>query len=350
MHNNTFHDTASPSLQLISAAEAEAEMDDMGRRRNAFFFFCNWDATLWFVSRVPRESLQGKRGKLDEGIAFDFSGKKGEKPAEERAKAFLWEVQSPKRESYSRSFSVVKKGLMRGDSFLTNLTSASVVKTDMSLEEMFLQADAHYRILVPGRFVCFSPEIFVKIDDNGRISSFPMKGTTRAATPSALDILMSDEKEAAEHATIVDLIRNDLSSVAKGVRVDRYRYAEKIKSRFGDIWTTSSEISGTLPADWRSKIGSILRRMLPAGSVTGAPKASTVSIIRKAEHTDRGFYTGVCGLFDGQTLDSAVMIRFVSLEGGKTLFRSGGGITAMSDEGSEYDEIVLKTNIPIYDK
>lgn len=239
---------------------------------------------------------------------------------------------------------------MRGDSFLTNLTSASVVETDLSLEEMFQRTDAHYRILVPGRFACFSPEIFVRIDNKGRISSFPMKGTTKAATPSALSNLMADEKETAEHATIVDLIRNDLSRVAKGVKVGRYRYAEKIKSQFGDIWTTSSEISGTLPADWHSKIGTIVKRMLPAGSVTGAPKASTVSIIRQAEQSDRGFYTGVCGLFDGQTLDSAVMIRFVSLENGEMLFRSGGGITAMSDEESEYDEVALKTNIPIYDK
>lgn len=350
MRNISFHDTTIPSLQFISATEAETQMNGMGGREEPFFFFCNWDASLWFISSVAGQSLDEKKGTLAGGIAFDFSNKGQKGTAGEGGKAFEWKVRRPEREGYSHSFSVVKGGLMRGDSFLTNLTSASVVETDLSLEEMFQRTDAHYRILVPGRFVCFSPEIFVKIDDKGRISSFPMKGTTKAATPSALSGLMADEKETAEHATIVDLIRNDLSGVAKGVKVERYRFAEKIKSRFGDIWTTSSEISGTLPADWHSKIGTIVRQMLPAGSVTGAPKASTVSIIRQAEQSDRGFYTGVGGLFDGQTLDSAVMIRFVSLENGEMLFRSGGGITALSDEESEYDEVALKTNIPIYDK
>lgn len=339
-----------PPLPFLPASEAESMMNTMGRRREPFFFFCNWDASRWFVSNAPESSLVEKKGTLARGIVFDFSNAKRIAKTPEEKKGFEWKACKPKRECYSRSFSIVKRGLLRGDSFLTNLTSETVVETDLSLEEMFQRADAHYRILVPGKFVCFSPEIFVKIDDNGRISSFPMKGTTKAATPSALDELMADEKEAAEHATIVDLIRNDLSSVAQGVRVDRYRYAEKIKSRFGDIWTTSSEISGRLQASWNEAIGSIMMRMLPAGSVTGAPKASTINIIRQAELSDRGFYTGICGLFDGQRLDSAVMIRFVSLENGKMLFRSGGGITAMSNEESEYEEVILKTNIPIYDR
>ena len=348
MSKNIFHD--STTLPLIPTDEAESLMNGMGGRREPFFCFCNWDATRWFVSRIPHSSLAGKRGRLEGGISFDFSNIKRNASSKGNEGTFEWSVGRPKREDYSRSFSIVRKGLLRGDSFLVNLTSASTISTDLTLEDMFRRADAHYRILVPGKFVCFSPEIFVKIDNDGRISSYPMKGTTKAATPSALSDLMSDEKEAAEHATIVDLIRNDLSCVARGVEVDRYRYAEKIKSRFGDIWTTSSEISGTIPGDWPSKIGTTLGRLLPAGSVTGAPKASTVNIIRHAEQSDRGFYTGVCGLFDGQTFDSAVMIRFVSLENGTKLFRSGGGITAMSKEEDEYNEVIIKTNIPIYDK
>lgn len=348
MSKNIFLD--STALPLIPTDEAEAKMNGMGGRREPFLFFCNWDATRWFVSRISQPSLAGKRGMLEGGISFDFSNIKQNAYSQEKEGAFEWSIGRPERDEYSRSFSIVRRGLLRGDSFLVNLTSASTINTNLSLEDMFRRADAHYRILVPGKFVCFSPEIFVKIDNVGRISSYPMKGTTKAATPSALSDLMSDEKEAAEHATIVDLIRNDLSCAARGVKVDRYRYAEKIKSRFGDIWTTSSEISGTIPGDWPSKIGTILRRLLPAGSVTGAPKASTVNIIRRAEQSDRGFYTGICGLFDGHTFDSAVMIRFVSLENGTKIFRSGGGITSLSKEEDEYNEVILKTNIPIYDK
>lgn len=121
------------------------------------------------------------------------------------------------------------------------------------------------------QFVCFSPESFVRIK-NGKIYSYPMKGTLDASLPNAEEVLMNDEKEAAEHATIVDLIRNDLSRVAERVRVDRYRYIDVLHTNKGDILQTSSEISGKLPSDYHKRIGDILAAMLPAGSITGAPR------------------------------------------------------------------------------
>jgi len=87
--------------------------------------------------------------------------------------------------------------------------------------------------------------------------------------------------------------------------------------------------------------------MLPAGSVTGAPKKMTTSIIRDIENSDRGYYTGVCGVFDGESLDSAVMIRFIELQNGMMQFRSGGGITFMSQAREEYEELIEKVYVPI---
>ena len=88
-------------------------------------------------------------------------------------------------------------------------------------------------------------------------------------------------------------------------------------------------------------------RLLPAGSVSGAPKSRTLEIIRSAEQSDRGYYTGVCGYFDGQNLDSAVMIRFIEQIGNGFYYRSGGGITAQSNLHAEYLEAIDKVYVPI---
>ena len=90
-------------------------------------------------------------------------------------------------------------------------------------------------------------------------------------------------------------------------------------------------------------------RLLPAGSITGAPKKKTMEIIAEAETYERGFYTGVMGYFDGNSLDSAVMIRFLEQQAdGSLIFKSGGGITSQSDLTSEYNEMKQKVYVPIY--
>ena len=159
---------------------------------------------------------------------------------------------------------------------------------------------------------------------------------------------MDDPKEAAEHATIVDLIRNDLSLAAEKVYVNRYRYVDTLQTNSGPILQTSSEISGVLPDNYRSRLGDILFKLLPAGSITGAPKQKTMDIIAHAETYERGFYTGITGYFDGENLDSAVMIRFIEQQGDKLYFKSGGGITCKSDLKSEYNEMKQKVYVPIY--
>jgi para-aminobenzoate synthetase component 1 len=94
-------------------------------------------------------------------------------------------------------------------------------------------------------------------------------------------------------------------------------------------------------------MGDIIFDMLPAGSCTGAPKKSTVDIIRRAEGENRGYYTGVFGYFDGSSLDSAVLIRFIEKENDSFFFRSGGGITARSNWKNEYQETLQKIYLPL---
>ena len=259
-----------------------------------------------------------------------------------------WEVDTPEYHEYQRSFDIVKRHILAGNSYLTNLTCRVPIHTNLSLLDIFMASKAKYKLLMPNEFVCFSPETFIQIHE-GRIFSYPMKGTIDATLPHAEETLMKDEKEAAEHATIVDLIRNDISQVATNVRVDKYRYIDRLSTNKGDILQTSSKISGKLPDNYRLHIGDILAAQLPAGSITGAPKNKTIEIINEAELYQRGFYTGIMGIYDGQgNMDSAVMIRFVEQEeNGTMVFKAGGGITSKSDSHKEYEEVIQKIYLPI---
>ena len=134
--------------------------------------------------------------------------------------------------------------------------------------------------------------------------------------------------------------------VADGVHVRRFRYIDRLETSAGPILQVSSEIVGRLATDWRSHVGDVIARLLPAGSVSGAPKDATVRLIRQAEQTPRGFYTGVFGLFDGHTLDSAVFIRFIDLTTDPFTYQSGGGITARSRMHDEYEEVIQKVYLP----
>lgn len=186
--------------------------------------------------------------------------------------------------------------------------------------------------------------------DKDILSAFPMKGTISADVPDAERRLLQDYKEQCEHATVVDLLRNDLNSVASGIYVKRYRYMEKIPVwGGGEIWQSSSEICGRLSRDWKSRLGDMLWDLLPAGSVTGAPKVSTLRLIRESESDVRGWYTGICGYFDGENLDSAVMIRCVERDpqSGYLYFHSGGGVTVHSRSRDEYEELVEKVYLPV---
>ena len=272
----------------------------------------------------------------------------GASPARmEAAPAYRFQAAAVERSRYAGAFRIIREAQLRGESWLANLTFPSALFTSLSLGDFADFACAPFRLYVPGVLAVFSPERFVRIDSRGRIFSYPMKGTIDAAEPDAAVRILADEKEAAEHVTIVDLIRNDIGMAARRVEVPRFRFITQAVSDQRRLLQVSSEVTGELGEDWRARTGEVLELLLPAGSVTGAPKRRTSEIIREAEGCDRGWYAGVFGYFDGRELDSAVSIRFVErTESGGLVYRSGGGITINSDMEREYAELQAKIYVP----
>ncbi|APQ16638.1 aminodeoxychorismate synthase component I [Maribacter hydrothermalis] len=249
--------------------------------------------------------------------------------------------------TYEKAFSKVKKEINNGNSFLLNLTFPTPLKPGVDLKEIYQKASAPYKLLYKDNFVLFSPECYLKIKD-GNIFSYPMKGTISNDMPNAEELLLTNKKELYEHNTIVDLIRNDLSMIAKNVRVNKFRFVEKINKGEQELLQTSTEIQGKLPKTWKDNFASLLLKTLPAGSISGAPKKKTIDIIEQVEIMPRGFYTGVFGVFDGHEIDSAVNIRFIEHINGQYYYKSGGGITHLSSLDEEYQELLEKIYVPTF--
>ena len=250
-------------------------------------------------------------------------------------------------DTYKKAFDYVHAEIGKGNSYLVNLTFSTPITTNLNLRQIYAASQAKYKLWFRDRFVCFSPETFVKID-HGIISTYPMKGTIDARVPNAHEIILNDKKEFAEHVTVVDLLRNDLSMMAEKVTVKRFRYIEELQTNGKQLLQVSSHIEGSLPTDYTSHIGDIIFKMLPAGSISGAPKPKTVEIIKHAETHERGYYTGIVGYFDGQNLDSGVMIRFIEKQKHMLVYKSGGGITWQSRLEDEYQELIDKVYLPVY--
>ena len=279
-------------------------------------------------------------------IFFDFPAGKTPDP-EGKKDAIELSLQPEGLERYSQRFSIIQQGLQQGDSFLANLTLKTPISTTAGLEDIYLSSHATYRVLLPGRFVSFSPECFITLRGE-ELSTHPMKGTIDASLPHAADLLRSDYKEGCEHHTIVDLMRNDLNQVALGVRVKHFKYLSALHTSRGELLQMSSEITGQVDRSAETfDIAQFLLPLLPAGSISGAPKARTLELIREAEGEKRGFYTGIAGYFDGKDLDTAVLIRYVEqTPSGNYYYHSGGGITIHSQCEAEYHECLQKIYIP----
>ena len=306
-------------------------MNDLAEQAIPFLFIIDYDSKRAVVE--PENEVDANE------LKYCFNGKgNATQTAHPANKDIEWGIEPPTEAEYQHGFNIVRNAMLAGNSYLANLTCRIGLRTNLSLLDLYNAAEARYRLWMKDKLVCFSPETFVKIAQ-GEISSYPMKGTAEDVSPSSAEQLLANEKEAAEHATIVDLIRNDLSMVANDVHVERYRYVERLNTHRGPLLQTSSEIRGRLMPHLMQRPGDVIFSQLPAGSITGAPKKKTVEVI--------AFYTGVMGRWDNGELDSAVMIRFIDQCHGKLFFKAGGGITAKSNWKDEYHEVIEKVYAPI---
>ncbi len=359
------------TVRLFPDPESAASfMNELGSRREPFFFMTDFELRMPLV--IPLDSYNPEEA----GVLWKFpeNSSQPDRPEEKIPSGFS-QIHPVSEEYFTEKVKQVQEFQKDGRSYLLNLCFRSEVDpVNKDLSSVFRRADAPYCIYVrtdllaeniilhgenpffsdfcreTAEFTVFSPEPFIRIcseADAAVISATPMKGTIDAEIPDAGEKLLSDEKELAEHRTVTDLLRNDLGRVASQIRVEAFRYIEELKTSRGRVLQTSSRITGRLSDNWQSEIGTILFSMLPAGSVSGAPREETCRIIRETEPEPRGYYTGTAGIFTGSSLDSAVMIRFLEKNRESFGYRSGCGITIYSSPAAEYRELLNKIYVPV---
>lgn len=249
---------------------------------------------------------------------------------------------------YLKRFEQAQSLLKSENVEVINLTKATPLNVEGSLSAIYCKANAKYKVLLKDKFVCCSPEIFIRVDENGVLSTNPMKGTIDANIPNADTIIIENIKEELEHRATVNLLTEELKEVATNVSVKRYRYLDRLTTSDKDLYQVSSEIVGELNPEYQKNLGTLINQLLPAGSILGNPKEKALQIIQSVEEYERGYYTGVCGVFDGQTLDCCVLIRFIEqLQNGEFIYKSGGGITPRSNGEDEFQEILNKIYVPL---
>lgn len=311
------------------------EMNRLSKARTPFLFITSFEQDRIFAS--PLETL-------DDDIFYKLETWRNY-PVQKRTGTCTFSKSPVDFITYKKAFNNVLEEIRSGNTYLLNLTFRTPIESSFTLKEIFMHARAKFKLYFKDQFICFSPERFVEISGN-TIATYPMKGTIDASLHHAKESILSDEKEMAEHVMIVDLMRNDLGIIGSDVKVEKFRYAEKIRAGEKELLQISSKITATLPTDWKDHVGTLLSQILPAGSISGTPKKSTLNLIKQIEKVERGFYTGVFGVFDGNSLRSGVMIRFIEKEDGTLFYKSGGGITIDSDVKSEYEELLDKIYLP----
>ncbi len=260
------------------------------------------------------------------------------------------------KQEFFDSIDKIKNYISEGDTYQVNYTIKGKFKFDGDLISLFKQMifnqSAKYSAFIntgDSFVLSFSPELFFSVDKK-IITARPMKGTSKRGVNNVADSLSfyslrNSEKNRAENLMILDLLRNDLGRISEfgTVRLRKLFSVEKYETLLQMV----SEVESVLKD--KVEIAEIIKNIFPCGSVTGAPKISTMQIIDEIEKENRGIYTGAIGLFHQDKKIFNVAIRTVSLKGdpkNKSLqgeIGIGSGIVWDSDSEKEYDEVLLKS-------
>lgn len=268
------------------------------------------------------------------------------------------------RDEYILAVEDIQERIRSGVTYQTNLTQklTAELPDGSTPETIFQRLRGHhpapfsaYLRRTHSTVVSASPERFLKVSHNGHgkriIRTSPIKGTRPRGKSSNEDEdlrkeLLSSAKDRAENTMIVDLLRNDIGRICEfgSVRVERLCEIEEHPTYFNLVSTIAGELRQSVT------ISDILRAVFPCGSITGAPKVSTMRIIDEIERGARGLSMGAIGYYIpksfgiGERLDLSVAIRTMTVRGRHADFNVGGGITIESDPASEYSETLVKAS------
>jgi anthranilate/para-aminobenzoate synthase component I len=257
-------------------------------------------------------------------------------------------------DGYLAMIAACQDAIARGDAYQLCLTNElridahpDPVRTYRSLRTVSPTASGGFLRFGELSLLSASPERFLSISSDRVVTTRPIKGTrrrgaTRDEDERLRDELLASEKERAENLMIVDLVRNDLGQIAELGSVEVTDLLEVVS--YAQVHQLVSTVTARL-ADGVHPVDAVAA-CFPAGSMTGAPKLSAMGILHDLEHGPRGIYSGCFGLFTGDgTVELAMVIRSIVLDGSGASIGSGGGITALSDPGEELAEVRLKAAV-----
>ena len=260
------------------------------------------------------------------------------------------EVEAP---AYQEAIETIHHHIRQGDTYQVNYTVqlSQELKSDplAIYNRLVVEQKAHYNAFIQHddvSILSISPELFFEQDDR-LLTTRPMKGTTRRGLTNQTDLqeaawLEADPKNRAENMMIVDLLRNDMNRISEigSEQVTRLCQVEQ----YSTVWQMTSTIESRLRAE--VDLVQTFRALFPCGSITGAPKISTMEIIQKTEIAPRGVYCGTIGILlpRGKRIFN-VAIRTLQMQGNQAIYGVGGGITWDSKWESEYQETKQKSAV-----
>ena len=255
------------------------------------------------------------------------------------------------KEEYTKNINKIKELIKNGITYEVNYTYPSKVYTNVSASDLFNflrnKQNTEFCSYIQNKYetiLSFSPELFFKIRGN-KIVTKPMKGTIKRGKTFFKDInnrlfLQNDEKNRSENLMIVDLLRNDTARFAKPktVKVEKLFKIEKYKT----VYQMVSEISAKL--DTNTTLWQILSGLFPCGSITGAPKISTMKVIDETENYEREIYCGAIGYLSPKECIFSVPIRILQKSAGNIYYKyaAGGAIVWDSNANDEFEETLVK--------
>ena len=260
------------------------------------------------------------------------------------------EVEAP---AYQEAIKTIHHHIRQGDTYQVNYT----VQLSQELEadplaiynRLVVEQKAHYNAFIQHddvSILSISPELFFEQEDR-LLTTRPMKGTTRRGLTNQADLkeaawLEADPKNRAENMMIVDLLRNDMNRISEigSEQVTRLCQVEQ----YSTVWQMTSTIESRLRPE--VDLVQTFQALFPCGSITGAPKISTMEIIQKTEIAPRGVYCGTIGILlpRGKRIFN-VAIRTLQMQGSKAIYGVGGGITWDSKWEGEYQETKQKSAV-----